>query len=108
MLTALYTSSGRAIESMVLLLPEDSGMRKHLMKFWIVGVIGSAPALAHHGTSVTYQTDKTITLTGTVTEFSYSYPHPQLYFDVKDANGVVQHWGSEFGPTPMMMKNMKV
>lgn len=64
--------------------------------------------LAHHGTSVTYEVDKTITLTGTVTEFSYSYPHPQLYFDVKDANGVVQHWGSEFGPTPMMMKNMKV
>ena len=67
-----------------------------------------APALAHHGTSVTYEVDKTITLTGTVTEFSYSYPHPQLYFDVKDANGTIQHWGSEFAPTPLMMKNMKV
>src|SRR5215472_5231112 len=61
---------------------------------------------AHHGTSVTYQVDKTITLTGTVTEFAYVYPHPQLYFDVKDEKGAIQHWGSEFGPTPMMMKNM--
>jgi hypothetical protein len=47
-------------------------------------------------------------MTGTVTEFSFSYPHPQLYFDVKDADGNVQHWGSEFGPTPLMMKNMNV
>jgi len=62
---------------------------------------------AHHGTSVTYQVDKTITLNGTVTEWDFAYPHPQLYFDVKDEKGQVQHWGSEFGPTPMMMKNMK-
>src|SRR5580658_1338957 len=108
MLTVLYTSGGKAIESIGILLLEDAGMRKHLMNWLIVGVIGCAPAFAHHGTSVTYQTDKTITLTGTVTEFSFSYPHPQLYFDVKDADGNVQHWGSEFAPTPLMMKNMNV
>ncbi len=66
------------------------------------------PMFAHHGTSVTYQVDKTITLKGTVTEFAFAYPHPQLYFDVKDENGNVQHWGSEFGPTPLMMKNLHV
>jgi hypothetical protein len=108
MLTVLYTSGGKAIESIGILLPEDAGMRKHLMNCLIVGVVGSAPAFAHHGTSVTYQTDKTITLTGTVTEFSFSYPHPQLYFDVKDADGNIQHWGSEFAPTPLMMKQMNV
>ena len=74
----------------------------------VLALVGSAPAFAHHGTSVTYQTDKTITLTGTVTEFSFSYPHPQLYFDVKDAEGNIQHWGSEFAPTPLMMKDMHV
>ena len=66
------------------------------------------PLFAHHGTSVTYQVDKTITLNGVVTEFAFAYPHPQLYFDVKDDKGNVQHWGSEFGPTPMMMRNMHV
>jgi hypothetical protein len=71
-------------------------------------IAASAPVFAHHGTSVTYQTDKTITMTGTVTEFSFSYPHPQLYFDVKDADGNIQHWGSEFAPTPLMMKDMHV
>src|SRR5262249_48003979 len=67
----------------------------------------SASLLAHHGTSVTYQIDKTITLNGVVSEWDFSYPHPQLYFDVKGDDGKMQHWGSEFGPTPMMMKNMK-
>jgi hypothetical protein len=43
MLAALYTSTGRAIESMGNLRAEDSGMRKHLMNRLIVGVIGSAP-----------------------------------------------------------------
>lgn len=78
------------------------------LKNWIilVALAASVPVFAHHGTSVTYQTDKTITLTGTVTEWSFSYPHPQLYFDVKDAEGNVQHWGSEFAPTPLMMKDM--
>jgi len=64
----------------------------------LLGFIFCVSLLAHHGTSVTYQTDKTITMTGTVTEFSFSYPHPQLYFDVKD----------EFAPTPLMMKDMHV
>ncbi len=79
------------------------------LKNWIlIGLVVTAPVFAHHGTSVTYQTDKTITLTGTVTEWSFSYPHPQLYFDVKDADGNIQHWGSEFAPTPLMMKDMHV
>ena len=68
----------------------------------------SGPLFAHHGTSITYQIDKTITVNGVVTEWVYSYPHPQLYFDVKDEAGNVQHWGSEFGPTPLMMKNLNI
>jgi len=83
-------------------------MQATLMTCIVAGVITGVPAFAHHGTSVTYQTDKTITMTGTVTEFSFSYPHPQLYFDVKDAEGNLQHWGSEFAPTPLMMKNMNI
>ena len=74
----------------------------------ILGFLACTPLFAHHGTSVTYQTDKTLTMTGTVTEFSFSYPHPQLYFDVKDAGGTIQHWGAEFAPTPLMMKDMHV
>jgi hypothetical protein len=75
----------------------------------VAGVALAAPALqAHHGTSITYFVDKSITLSGVVTEFVYGYPHPQVYFDVKKADGKVEKWGSEFGPTPLMMRNFKV
>src|SRR5689334_7036137 len=88
-------------------------MRIKLASLLLVAALGlltmqSAPALAHHGTSITYLVDRTITVTGVVTEWVYSYPHPQLYFDVKDEAGNMQHWGSEFGPTPLMMKNLNV
>ena len=36
-----------------------------------------------------------VTLTGTVTEWVFSNPHSQLFFDVKDSSGTVVHWGGE-------------
>ena len=51
--------------------------------------------LLHHGTGISYFMDQRLTLKGTVTEFRMANPHCQLYFDVKDANGKVVHWGAE-------------
>ena len=67
-----------------------------------------ATLVAHHGTSITYFVDKSITVSGVITEFVYGYPHPQVYFDVKRDDGKVEKWGSEFAPTPLMMRNFKV
>jgi hypothetical protein len=61
-------------------------------------------ALAHHGTSITYEMDKVVTVTGTVAEFDFSYPHPALFLDVKDDTGKVMKWGAEFLPTPAALK----
>ena len=52
------------------------------------------PALAHHGTG-TYDSTKSVTLTGVVTEFAFINPHAALYFDVKDASGKVVNWAIE-------------
>jgi hypothetical protein len=68
----------------------------------------SLPMLAHHGSNISYQTDKTITVEGVVTEWDYRNPHPQIYFDVKDKAGAVEHWATELLPTPLMLKNMNV
>jgi len=68
----------------------------------------SLPMLAHHGSNISYQTDKTITLEGVVTEWEYKNPHPQIYFDVKDKDGTVTNWAAELLPTPLMLKNMNV
>ena len=61
---------------------------------------------AHHGTSISYEMNKTITVTGTVTEFDFSFPHPSLFFDVKDEKGQIVKWGAEFLPTPPAMRNL--
>ena len=62
----------------------------------VVGaVICYSQAFAHHGSSITYNMKKVITLKGTVTEFVYTNPHCQLYFDVKDDQGKLVRWGGE-------------
>ena len=50
--------------------------------------------LLHHGTG-TYDSTKSVTLSGTVTEFFFKNPHAALFFDVKDANGKVENWAIE-------------
>ena len=70
-------------------------------------VASSATGLfAHHGTSITYEMDKTITVTGPVDEFDFSYPHPSLFVAVKDDKGQVVKWGVEFLPTPAALKGL--
>ena len=54
----------------------------------------SVPALAHHGTAA-YDTSKTITVKGKVTRFNFINPHVQVYFDVNDEKGAVEHWQAE-------------
>ena len=61
----------------------------------VISATLSAPLFAHHGTGVAYETDKTITLKGTVTEWIWSNPHCGILFDVTDDNGQVTHWGAE-------------
>jgi hypothetical protein len=64
----------------------------------------SAPALAHHGTGVAYDTNSPTVLTGSVTEFKWQNPHAQLFLDTKDANGNVQHWAVEMNSPGVMTR----
>jgi hypothetical protein len=57
----------------------------------------SVSLFAHHGTGVAYETDKLVTVKGTVTDWLWSNPHCGLLFDVTDDKGTVQHWGAELG-----------
>jgi len=52
------------------------------------------PTLAHHGNSA-YDMSKTVAMKGTVTKFEYSNPHTQVYYDVTDEKGNVEHWVAE-------------
>lgn len=66
-------------------------------------IVLAVPALAHHGTGVSYDASKPVTFKATVTEFHYANPHPQLFFDVKDEKGNVVHWSGEFYPNPAQL-----
>src|SRR5438128_3777576 len=55
----------------------------------------STPAIAHHGTGISYDLSKLVSVKGVVVKFALSNPHSQLYFDVTDANGNVEHWSAE-------------
>ncbi len=60
-----------------------------------------APMRAHHGGGVEYFMDRTLgPITGVVTSFAFRFPHPQIYFDVKDEQGTVQKWAAVMQLTP--------
>jgi hypothetical protein len=59
---------------------------------------------AHHGTNISYDHTKPVTLNGTVTEFVWRNPHCQLYFDVKDASGSVRNWGGELNSPSVLAR----
>jgi hypothetical protein len=54
----------------------------------------SVPLFAHHGNSA-YDMSKSVPVKATVTKFEYSNPHTQIYYDVTDDKGNVEHWVAE-------------
>jgi hypothetical protein len=62
-------------------------------------------ALAHHGTNVSYDPTKEITVTGVVVKFVWTNPHSQLFFDVKGDNGAVVTWGGELHSIALLTRS---
>ena len=59
---------------------------------FLAGVIAfSAPLFAHHG-AASFDSGKTVTVKGTVTEYVWSNPHVLVKLDAKDDSGNVSHW----------------
>jgi DNA/RNA endonuclease YhcR with UshA esterase domain len=59
-----------------------------------LGLLTASAALAHHGTA-NYETTKSVSVTGTVTDFNFTNPHVQIFMDVKDATGKIAKWQGE-------------
>jgi hypothetical protein len=51
----------------------------------------STSLFAHHG-NASYDYDKKVTVSGTVTEWLWANPHCFLKFDAKDDKGELMHW----------------
>lgn len=65
--------------------------------FGLTAALLTIPGLtfAHHGSAVSYNTSKMLTMEGTVTEFQWRNPHVYVLYDVTDAQGKVVTWGAE-------------
>jgi hypothetical protein len=59
------------------------------------GMLMGTQLFAHHGTGISYDMKKTVTVKGVITKFAFQNPHSQLYFDVKDDSGNITHWAAE-------------
>ncbi len=71
-------------------------MRRLALVAVVVGVLMvGGPLFAHHGTAA--YAEKTVTLTGTVTEFRFANPHVLVFWEVKDEAGNIQRWAGERG-----------
>jgi len=57
----------------------------------------SGQVSAHHSLAAECNVDKTMEITGKITEMRWTNPHAWLYIDVTDENGNVQNWAIEFG-----------
>ena len=61
----------------------------------LLGLVAIASvAFAHHGTA-NYDTSKTVTVKGTVTDFRFINPHALIFLDGKDEGEKLQKWQGE-------------
>ena len=67
---------------------------KFLILVFTLAAFSSGPiAIAHHGFASYSQ--ETITLDATITEFRFVNPHVQIYFDITNEAGEIEHWQGE-------------
>ena len=57
--------------------------------------LGSAGSAGAHHSHAMFDMTKDVSITGTVTNYSYRNPHVFLYLDVKGARGDVMSWAVE-------------
>jgi hypothetical protein len=76
----------------------SQALLRTFLGLWLAAA--ALPIGAHHGTLVSYDRDQQWTREVVVTRFNYANPHPQIFFDVTDERGNVEHWSGELLPNP--------
>ena len=75
----------------------------YVVGFGLVLLGCTAAAIAHHGTSEYLMTEE-VSLTGTVKEWTFGFPHTWLLLDVTAPDGLVTEWSIESAPPGYMSR----
>ena len=84
----------------------DRGTRRRRASIAALGAslaFAAMAAVAHHGSSISYDVEKLWTTWATVTQFNYANPHPTMTFDRVVEGGEVEHWVAELLTNPSTM-----
>lgn len=60
----------------------------------VLALMIALPLFAHHGNAA-YETTKTVTVQGTITDFEFINPHVMVFFEAKNDKGEIEKWQGE-------------
>jgi hypothetical protein len=78
--------------------PERRSMSGTSTILWAIGlsaVLGTGSLSAHHSFAAEYDSNRPLTVTGTVTKLEWTNPHARVFIDAKDDSGKIVHWDFE-------------
>jgi hypothetical protein len=77
-----------------------------LTRVTLLGVLiaGAAGRVAAHHSPVMFDMTKSVTVEGTVVEFSWTNPHSSIQLDVAGTGGAMERWGVEMGSPNSMVR----
>ena len=81
-------------------------MKCNVIGLLVAGAVlswAAAPAVAHHSFAAEFDSNKPVTLMGTITKVEFQNPHIYFYIDVKQADGKVINYAVE-GGTPNQLR----
>jgi hypothetical protein len=67
-------------------------------------LLTSTSLLAHHSGAL-YDRDRTVNLTGIVTQYEFTNPHTRIFIDVKTPEGSIEKWVAESAPPQRLFRS---
>ena len=79
-------------------------VRSFLLAAAVGLIVAAIPVRAHHSFAAEYDSNRPLTVTGTVTKVEWTNPHARIYIEAKDETGKLVTWDFELGPPNGLMR----